>query len=308
MKNQTKESPQIFLCYARKDEKPVGELYQKLSGAGLKPFMDTKDILPGEDWKQKLMNTIREAPFFLACLSSNSIDKRGVIQEEIREALDVWRQKLDSDIYFIPVRLEDCAVPGALAKFQWVDLFHDGGFERLKLAIDTGMERLGIIRQIRLRSEPLRKLTRDDVKLMLQVNDFYHVDWYWMGKGIQHQYELIKGGKVVFDHTTGLNWQQSGSKEGMYGAQVEQYIMNLNRLGFGGCKNWRLPTLEEAISLMEPKKKDGGLYIDPVFDSTQWSIWTSDKSVDSETWTVVFFQGFCDYGHFSFATYVRAVH
>jgi len=63
MKTQPKESPQIFLCYARKDEKPVSELYQKLSDADLKPFMDTKDILPGEDWKQKLMNTIREAPF-----------------------------------------------------------------------------------------------------------------------------------------------------------------------------------------------------------------------------------------------------
>jgi hypothetical protein len=55
MKNQAKEAPQIFLCYARKDEKPGDEIYWKLSGAGLKPFMNTKDILPGEDWKQKLI-------------------------------------------------------------------------------------------------------------------------------------------------------------------------------------------------------------------------------------------------------------
>lgn len=84
MTKPTKEPPQIFLCYARKDEKPVAELYKKLSDAGFKPFMDTKDILPGEDWKQKLMNTIREA-------------------------LDVWRQKLAPDIYFIPVRLAERA-------------------------------------------------------------------------------------------------------------------------------------------------------------------------------------------------------
>jgi hypothetical protein len=159
-----KKSAQIFLCYARKDAAPVSALYEKLSLAGFQPFMDSQDILPGEDWKQMLMNTIREAPFFLACLSNNSVDKRGVIQEEIREALDVWRQKLDSDIYFIPVRLEDCSVPGALAKFQWVDLFHESGFERLVIALNIGMERLGIIRPIRLRSQPIDNLSVDDLK------------------------------------------------------------------------------------------------------------------------------------------------
>ncbi len=95
---EVKRPAQIFLCYARQDAALVSALYEKLSLAGFKPFMDTKDILPGEDWKQVLMNTIREAPFFLACLSNNSVDKRGVIQEEIREALNVWRQKFDSDI------------------------------------------------------------------------------------------------------------------------------------------------------------------------------------------------------------------
>jgi len=297
MKNQIKQSPQIFLCYARKDEKPVSELYKKLSGAGLKPFMDTKDILPGEDWKQRLMNTIREAPFFLACLSGNSVDKRGVIQEEIREALEVWRQKLDSDIYFIPVRLEDCAVPGALAKFQWVDLFHDGGFERLKMAIDTGMERLGVIRPLRLRSESLKILNENRVKLMLQENDFFHVDWYWMGKGVQHQYEVLEDGKVVFDKTTGLFWQQSGSEKDITYYEAKRYIRELNKKHFAGYNDWRLPTLEEAMSLMEPKKNKHELYIDAVFDNEQMWIWTADKESASAAWVVYFYAGYCGVRH-----------
>jgi len=305
MTKPTKDTPQIFLCYARKDKKPVSELYKKLSDASLKPFMDTKDILPGEDWKQKLMNTIREAPFFLACLSNNSIDKRGVIQEEIREALDVWRQKLDSDIYFIPVRLQDCAVPGALAKFQWVDLFHDGGFERLKLAIDTGLERIGVVRSIRLRSKPLANLSKNDVKLMLQGNDFYHVDWYWMGKGVQHQYEVLKNGKVVFDKTIGLTWQRSGSNEITYDG-VKQYMHDLNKQRFAGYNDWRLPTLEEAMSLMEPKRNKHGLYIDKVFDQRQKWIWTADHTSAGVAWVVGFYGGGClDYSLGDF--YVRAV-
>jgi len=269
--------------------------------------MDTKDILPGEDWKQKLMNTIREAPFFLACLSNNSIDKRGVIQEEIREALDVWRQKLDSDIYFIPVRLEDCAVPGALTKFQWVDLFQDGGFERLKMAIDSGLERIGVIRSIRLRSHSLKNLKEDDVKLMLQENDFFHVDWYWMGKGAQHQYEALEDGKVVFDKTTGLTWQQSGSEEYLQFDQAKQYIRNLNKQGFAGHKDWRLPTLEEAMSLMEPKKNKHGLYIDPVFGKEQTWIWTADKQSASAAWVVLFLNGSCLGSYVAYYNFVLAV-
>jgi serine/threonine-protein kinase len=253
------------------------------------------------------MNTIREAPFFLACLSNNSIDKRGVIQEEIREALDVWRQKLDSDIYFIPVRLEDCAVPGALAKFQWVDLFHDGGFERLKMAIDTGLERIGVVRSIRLRSEPLKNLKGDDVKLMLRENDFFHKDWYWMGKGVQHQYELLEDGKVVFDKTTGLTWQQSGSKEEIIYEKAERYIRDLNKKRFVGHNDWRLPTLEEAMSLMEPKKNKQGLYIDSVFDKEQSWIWTVDKESAGVAWVVSFYDGNRSNNPLDSSYYVRAV-
>jgi len=231
-----------------------------------------------------------------------------VIQEEIREALDVWRQKLDSDIYFIPVRLEDCAVPGALAKFQWVDLFQDGGFERLKLAINTGLERIGVVRPIRLRSQPLKNLTEDDVKLMLLENDFFASDWYWMGKGIQHQYEVLEGGKVVFDKTTGLTWQQSGPEDQKVHNDAKGYIQTLNKQRFAGYNDWRLPTLEEAMSLMEPKKNKHGLYIDPVFGKEQTRIWTADEESAGVAWVVVFGGGRCvNYFLDDYGVYVRAV-
>jgi len=42
----------------------VNALYEKLSSAGFHPFVAPKDILPGEDWKLKLMNTNRETLFF----------------------------------------------------------------------------------------------------------------------------------------------------------------------------------------------------------------------------------------------------
>ena len=292
--DRMKKAAQIFLCYAHQDAAQVEPLYEKLSCAGFQPFMDTKNILPGEDWELVLMNAIREAPFFLACLSKNSVNRRGMVQKEIREALEVWRQKLDSDIYFIPVRLEGCMVPPALAKFQWGDLFQDDGFDRLKLAVNTGLERLGVIRPIRLRSVPLNDLSNEEVKLMLQRNDFFDRDWYWMGKGLRHQYEVAASGKIVIDHTTGLTWQQSGSPYKSTYTDAEQYIRDeLNNPKFAGYNDWRLPTLEEAMSLMEPVRKNGDLYIDPIFDQQQHNIWTVDKVAGEPGWNVLFFHGYC---------------
>jgi hypothetical protein len=132
---------QIFLSYARKDEEKVENLYQKLSDAGFKPWMDKKDILPGEQWPSSIQRAIRDSDFFLVCLSTNSVKKRGWVQKEMKQALDHWQEKLEDDIYLIPVRLEDCEPPESLRAFQWVDLFEKDGWTQLQEAIRVGMER-----------------------------------------------------------------------------------------------------------------------------------------------------------------------
>lgn len=137
----TEKTPRIFLSYAREDKIKVAALYQQLCDAGYKPWMDIKDILPGEKWKIAIGNAIRNSNFFFACLSSNSVSKRGYLQKEINTALEIWQEKLEDDIYLIPVRLEECDIPNALADFQWVDLFQNDGWERLQKALRVGIER-----------------------------------------------------------------------------------------------------------------------------------------------------------------------
>jgi hypothetical protein len=132
---------QIFLSYAREDEEKVESLYQKLSDAGFKPWMDKKDILPGERWPSSIRRAIRGSDFFLVCLSTNSVSRRGWAQREMKQALDIWQEKLEDDIYLIPVRLEDCELPDSLLDFQWVNLFEEDGWTQLVKAIQVGMER-----------------------------------------------------------------------------------------------------------------------------------------------------------------------
>ncbi|MGH7450620.1 MAG: DUF1566 domain-containing protein [bacterium] len=111
----------------------------------------------------------------------------------------------------------------------------------------------------------------------------------------------------MIDYATGLTWQKSGSGNSMNLGAAQAYIQQLNVKKYGGYSNWRLPTLEEAMSLMEPQKY-GDLYIDPKFDQTQLWIWTADKESAGVAWVVSFLYGYCHLNLVGYdGVYVRAV-
>ncbi|MBC6950144.1 DUF1566 domain-containing protein [candidate division KSB1 bacterium] len=146
-----------------------------------------------------------------------------------------------------------------------------------------------------LRSKPLPHLTAEEAKAMIKLYDFFDSSYNNSCKGVTHRYETLdhKGEKIVLDHATGLMWQQSGASEYMSFEKAKKYQQSSNSKRFAGFDDWRLPTLEEAMSLMEREKKNGDLYIDPVFDRTQRYIWTSDKFSESSCWVAYFIFGNC---------------
>jgi len=161
---------------------------------------------------------------------------------------------------------------------------------------------------IQLRHTPVNPLSVDAVQQMLRDKDFFDDYKNKSGKGIQHQYESVErhGAKLVLDHATGLTWQQGGSENYVPFNAAASHIQQLNAENYGGYKDWRLPTLEEAMSLIEPKKH-GKLYLDPVFDRTQRWIWTADLKSAGRAWYVAFDTGSCAHGDLDFGYDVRAV-
>lgn len=87
---------------------------------------------------------------------------------------------------------------------------------------------------------------------------------------------------------------------------AQEYVLKLNQQRFAGCNDWRLPTLEEAMSLME-SKKHGELYLDRVFDHKQRWIWTSDHHSEGAAWVVLFDVGNCNFNPVGYDYYVRVV-
>ncbi len=159
-----------------------------------------------------------------------------------------------------------------------------------------------------LRAEPV-KVPMEAMKVILKKYDFYERDWNPGGKGFTNKLEPVFGADLVIDFAAMLMWQKSGSDQPLRYEEALAYVEELNRSQYYGYRDWRLPTLEEALSLLEPRRNArGGLNISHLFDPTQRWIWTADDESSRRKWTVSFYDGFCypnDVRYKEF--YVRAV-
>ena len=54
-------------------------------------------------------------------LSETSVKKRGYVQREFKIALQHFEEKLDDDIYLIPLKINECNIPDNLSGFQWIE-------------------------------------------------------------------------------------------------------------------------------------------------------------------------------------------
>jgi hypothetical protein len=116
--------PQVFIAYAKEDAAPAERLYAALDGAGFSPWMDSRKLMPGQNWPRAIDNAIENSDFFVACFSTHSALKKGGFQAEIRYALDCARRVPLEDVFLIPVRLDECRVPRSIQReLQYVDLF-----------------------------------------------------------------------------------------------------------------------------------------------------------------------------------------
>ncbi len=162
-----------------------------------------------------------------------------------------------------------------------------------------------------LRSHATALTTQEVIDIIIKY-DFFDADKNPKGKGFLHNYSLHieNGDRIVIDNETNLMWQQGGSTYKIAAGDASNCIKELNQKGYAGFNDWRLPTLEEAMSLIEQEKPDGGLHIDPLFDKKLNWIWTSDSYNNGvQAWYVSFLNGSCGNRHlFNYGyDYVRAV-
>lgn len=125
----------VFLCHASQDKPAVRKLHELLISHGIDAWLDEVKLLPGQDWKREIANAICTSDAIIICATQASVTREGFVQKELRWALDVGEEKPEGTIFLVPTKLEQCELPSRLLDRQWVDLFVDGGFDRLLEAL-----------------------------------------------------------------------------------------------------------------------------------------------------------------------------
>lgn len=136
----------VFLCHASQDKPTVRELYQKLFATGwIDPWLDEEKLLAGQDFDLEIKKATHNADVIIICLSSVSVIKEGYVNREIRRALDIAQEKLEGEIFIIPLRLDNCDPSfEQLRKVHWVNYYETGGYEKLIKSLE---QRYGKIKE-----------------------------------------------------------------------------------------------------------------------------------------------------------------
>ena len=105
------------------------------------------------------------------------------------------------------------------------------------------------------------------------------------------------GNAAVFDKETGLVWEQSPN--GVDTRTLLNAQIHCNQKTVGNRKGWRLPTIQELASLVEPGDPPGGPDLPPghPFDNVQSSsYWSATTNADGTggAWSVLFSIGDVD--------------
>lgn len=124
----------IFLSYSHKDQAivaPIAETFRKVFGEkGV--FFDQWSIQPGDSIIDKMMDGLVNCRYFFYFVSKSSISSQMVGLE--------WKNALVKNVKgsnaFIPVKLDDCDMPGILLQNLYINLYGYGMEVALRQMVD----------------------------------------------------------------------------------------------------------------------------------------------------------------------------
>jgi hypothetical protein len=129
----------------------------------------------------------------------------------------------------------------------------------------------------------------DQIAGLIQKWNFFEAELNPSGRFVNALADVAIPG-VIVDQRTRLMWQSDGIDIGSI-RHIQRGVEELNGKEFAGFSDWRLPTMEEAMSLMEPERNGKGIYLHPGFSKEQPFIFVAAQRKPGGYWFVDFKQG-----------------
>lgn len=103
----------LFISYSRKDSAIARQLADSLNKAGYDVWWDISDLQGGDDWLRTIPAAIESSQYFVLLLSPGSTTSEWVERE--------YLHAINRHLKIIPVMLQQCQIPFALANINYID-------------------------------------------------------------------------------------------------------------------------------------------------------------------------------------------
>ena len=131
-------------------------------------------------------------------------------------------------------------------------------------------------------------LSDDEVQSTIRQWNFWDAEVNPSGSFVNHLKD--SDSRTLVDQRTGLMWQREGIDITSI-RSMHRKINELNDKRFAGYSDWRLPSLEEAMSLMESEPNEKGLHLNTNFSREQPFIFVAAQRTPGGYWFVDFKHG-----------------
>jgi adenylate cyclase len=133
------EPQDVFVSYSRQDNERVQALTGQLRAAGVRLWMDVRNIDGAAMWGEEIVNAVAQSKVLLLLVSKSAVASHNVVKEVL---LATERKG-----HILPVDLEPTEIPGtlkyALAGIQHIEYFRGDPDEHMA-SILRALERLGV--------------------------------------------------------------------------------------------------------------------------------------------------------------------
>jgi small GTP-binding protein len=104
----------VFLNHSSKDKDVVRDIAERLRADGLRVWFDEWEIKPGESIPLKLEEGLEGSRVLVLCLSANAF---GPEWTKLEATTFIFRDPLNTERRFIPLRLDDAPIKGSVVQF-----------------------------------------------------------------------------------------------------------------------------------------------------------------------------------------------
>ena len=108
----------VFLSHSAQDKAVVRAVAERLRADGLRVWFDEWEIKPNDDGQAKIEDGLEHSRVLVLCMSAHAF---GSDWAQLEAGTFRFRDPLNKERRFIPLRLDDAAIKGSLAQFLYIN-------------------------------------------------------------------------------------------------------------------------------------------------------------------------------------------